>query len=95
MSDDTSTDDLGPKPEPEIEPGEPNPGGADATPNSDGVDVATADEEPLARDLDPAANPAVEEILPDEMKQTEDTTTEATKGDGGDDGLDPKMESPA
>ena len=26
----TLTDDLGPKPEPEIEPGEPNPGGVDA-----------------------------------------------------------------
>ena len=33
------TDDLGPKPEPQIEPGEPNPGGADAL---DGGDLITA-----------------------------------------------------
>ena len=84
--------DLGPKPDAEIEPGEPNPGGIDATPNSDGVDTETADAEPVARDLDPDDNPAVEDALPDEMKKGEDTSTEATK-DGDD--LDPSEESPA
>ncbi len=83
--------DLGPRPEPEIEPGDPNPGGVDATPSSDGVDTATA-ENPLPRDLDPDDNPAVEDALPEEMKEGEDTSTEATK-DGGD--VPPEEESPA
>lgn len=65
-----SDSDLGPQPEPEIEPGEPNPGGADA------IETDDANE---PRDLDPHDNPAVEDALPDEMKQGEDTDTEATK----------------
>jgi hypothetical protein len=76
--------DLGPQPEPEIEPGEPNPGGADAIDRVDRADP---------HDLDPENNPAVEDALPDEMKQTEDTHTEATKDDGDD--VDPEEESPA
>ena len=87
--------DLGPMPEPEIEPGEQNPGGIDATPNSEGVDGASADPQPLARDLDPDDNPAVENALPEEMKAKEDTTTEATKSDGGDGDVEPGEESPA
>ncbi len=84
--------DLGPKPDAEIEPGEPNPGGVDATPDSDGVDGETADPEPVSRDLDPDDNPAVEDALPDEVKEGEDTSTEATK-DGDD--VAPSEESPA
>ena len=76
-------DDLGPKPDPEIEPGEPHPGGADAVDQADGVDGEFAEPDPPSRDLDPDKNPAVEDALPDEMTQTEDTDTEATKGDGG------------
>lgn len=90
--------DLGPAPEPEIERGEPNPGGVDAITYSDGAEAAAEQgHEPAApalRDLDPDANPAVEDALPDEAKQGEDTTTKATKGDG-DTEVDPKEESPA
>jgi hypothetical protein len=85
--------DLGPQPEPEIEPGEPNPGGADAVDGGDGVDGEFAEPEPAGRDLAPDKNPAVEDALPDEMTETEDTDTEATKGDGED--VDVEEESPA
>ncbi|WP_182525814.1 hypothetical protein [Nocardioides dongkuii] len=62
--------DLGPMPEPEIEPREPNPGGADALPESG---------EALPADLSTAANPAVDEdAAPDEIQEGEDTSTEAT-----------------
>lgn len=84
---DTGSDqtDLGPKPDAQIEPGEPNPGGVDATPNSDGVDGETAAPEPLVRDADPEDNPAVEDALPDEVKEGEDTSTEATESSDDDD----------
>ena len=75
-------EDLGPKPDAEIEPGEPHPGGADAVANADGVDGEFSEPDPDLRDLDPEKNPAVEDALPDEMKETEDTETEATKGEG-------------
>lgn len=58
--------DLSPQPDPVIEPGEPNPGGADAIEHDE-------DTEPLTRDLSPDDNPAVEDALPDEMKQPEKT----------------------
>lgn len=86
--------DLGPQPEPQIEPGEQNPGGVDAVPDSDGVDGETASADPAPRDLDPDNNPAVEDALPDEMKMGEDTDTEATKGDGDSDDVDPEEEAP-
>ena len=76
--------DLSPAPEPEIEPGEPNPGGIDAIDGHDGVDP---------HDLAPEDNPAIEDALPDEMTETEDTETEATKSDGRD--VEPEEESPA
>ena len=64
-------EDLGPKPEPEIEPGEPNPGGVDAIPQDDEV---------IPADLSVADNPAVDEVAaPDEIQQTEDTATEGTE----------------
>ncbi len=87
-----SEPDLGPRPDPQIEPGEPNPGGVDAVDASDGVDGETATGDPAPRDLDPDDNPAVEDALPDEMKQGEDTDTEATKSDGED--VDPDEEAP-
>jgi hypothetical protein len=75
--------DLGPMPEPRIEPGEPNPGGVDA------IDVDDAP--PAVPDLGPDRNPAAEDAVPDEIKQPDDTDTEAT-----DDGAsNPTQESPA
>jgi len=74
---------LGEMPEPQIEPGEPNPGGADALPDDD---VA------LAADLDPEKNAATEPDVPEILKEGEDTDTEATK-DGDD--VPPEEESPA
>lgn len=90
-----SDSDPGPKPDPEIEPGEPNPGGPDAVPDSDGVDGEESDGNPVARDLDPDDNPAVEDALPDEMKQPEDTRTKATQSEDGEDDTAPEDESPA
>ncbi len=89
--------DLGPKPDAEIDPGEPNPGGVDAVPQSDGVDTELAEPDPVGRDLDPDDNPAVEDVLPDELATGEDTSTQATESgeDGTDVDVDPEKESPA
>ena len=76
------TADLGPMPEPKIEPREPNPGGADA--------IDANDVPPAVPDLHPGLNPAVEDQAPDELSETEDTETEATS-DGDDD--EPQKES--
>lgn len=87
VSDDTlptqDSDEIGEMPEPEAEPREPNPGGADALPQEEAVTAA---------DLDPEKNPAVEPEAPAVLKEGEDTDTEATK-DG--EGVDPEDESPA
>ena len=65
------TPDLGPQPDPVIEPGEPNPGGVDAVPEA---------EEVIPADLSTAENPAVDEdAAPDELQEGEDTSTEATE----------------
>ena len=94
MSDEnpTQTGDLGEQPEPKIEPGEPNPGGADALP---------ADDDNIPADLGPETNPAVEES-PDPLKKVlqegEDTDTEATKSSDesdSDDDVEPHEDSPA
>ena len=58
-------EDLGPLPEPVIEDGEPNPGGADAV-SEDPADGG------LGRDLRPEANPGVDDALPDEITQPDD-----------------------
>lgn len=58
-------EDLGPKPDPVVEDKEPNPGGADAMPEA-------AEDEGLARDLDPAANPAVDQVMPAEVTEPDD-----------------------
>ncbi|MCD4527085.1 hypothetical protein [Nocardioides sp. cx-173] len=70
--------DLGPKPDPEIEPGEPNPGGVDAIDHGDGVDGESADGDPVPADLDPQDNPATQGE-PDEVQEDEDTSTKATQ----------------
>jgi hypothetical protein len=87
--------DLGPQPDPEIEPGEPNPGGVDAVDSADGVDGERAEPNPDARDLDPEHNPAVEDVLPEEMFEMEDTSTEATEDEAGETSTEPEKESPA
>lgn len=56
-----NTPDLGPLPDPVIEDKEPNPGGADAVPESP--------DEGLARDLNPDDNPAVDDVLPDKIAE--------------------------
>jgi len=90
MSDEnpTQTGDLGAMPEPESEPREPNPGGADALPE---------DADNISADLDPEDNPAVKES-PDPLRaalsEPEDTDTDATKSDDGSD-VEPEDESPA
>ena len=82
--------DLGPMPAPEIEPGEPNPGGVDAIDDDSG---------PVAiPDLTPEENPAVDDHVPDslveQMSGDEDTSTRATKSADGEDD-EPEKESPA
>ena len=82
--------DLGPQPEPRIEPGEPNPGGVDAVADDSG---------PLAiPDLSPDDNPAMEDKAPDsvkeEVKEGEDTSTKATRSEDGEND-EPEKESPA
>jgi hypothetical protein len=80
--------DLGPQPEPEIEPGEPNPGGVDAVPENGNHTVP---------DLSPEENPSIEEKAPDPlkdaMKEGDDTSTKATRDEMNDD--EPEKESPA
>lgn len=90
----SSGTDLGPKPEAQIEPGEPNPGGADAQPDSDGVDGEATDGDVLPADPDPDLNPAAS-ATPEETKTGEDTDTEATKSDEGSEDVPPEEESPA
>jgi len=92
MSDEqpTQTGDLGEQPEPRIEPGEPNPGGADALPE---------DSDSVPADLEPDTNPALEES-PDPLKRVleegEETDTQATESsDGETDDGEPEHESPA
>jgi ABC-type transporter Mla subunit MlaD len=69
-------------PQPRIEPGEPNPGGVDAIEDGSG---------PIAiPDLSPAENPAMEEKAPERVMQqvdeSEDTSTQATRDEGGSEG---------
>lgn len=85
-----SDHELGPKPDAEIEPGETNPGGADA--------IDAGETAPPIHDLDPDRNPAVDDALPDEAKKGEDTSTKATESPGDDDSPDSDSsdrESPA
>jgi hypothetical protein len=81
--------DLGPQPEPEIEPGEPNPGGVDAVPENGDHQVP---------DLSPEENPSIEDKAPDPLidsvKEGEDTSTSATRSDDGEH-EDQEKESPA
>lgn len=69
-------EDLGPIPEPAIEDGEPNPGGADA------IDPDTSDDG-LGRDLHPDDNPGVNDALPDELARGDDKE-QAPEGEADD-----------
>ena len=86
----TQTGDLGEQPEPETEPGEPNPGGVDALPE---------DDENVPADLGPETNPAVEatpDPIQEELEEGEDTDTEATESPAGEhEGSSGDEESPA
>ena len=73
--------DLGPLPEPVIEDKEPNPGGADAVPESP--------VEGLARDLDPADNPAVDDVLPEQIAELDDDKQQEPDEDSDDDTVEP------
>ncbi|WP_340536821.1 hypothetical protein [Nocardioides sp. GXZ039] len=81
---DEHTDDLAEQPEPQAEPKEPPPGGVDSIDHDTGREHEPGG--PVAHDLDPDDNPAVEDALPDEMKQLEDTSTQATESE------DPELE---
>ena len=61
--------DLGPQPDPTAEEPQLEPGGVDAV-------EPDADDNGLARDLDPADNPAVEDALPGEIAQPDDKQQE-------------------
>ena len=78
--------DLGPPPDPQIEPGEPNPGGVDAVPENG--DRAIPD---LLLDENPAVDAKAPESLKEEVGTGEDTSTSATR----DEEHDPDEESPA
>jgi hypothetical protein len=71
-----NNEDLGPLPEPVIEDGEPNPGGADAV-SEDPADNG------LGRDLHPEDNPAVDDVLPGEIAQADDKQ-QAPEGEAAD-----------
>ncbi|WP_141015467.1 hypothetical protein [Nocardioides sambongensis] len=70
--------DLGPRPEPAIEPGEPEPGGTDALEFDTGDDAGSPDPDLVPHDPDPEKNPSTESV-PEEMKEGEDTSTRATE----------------
>ena len=81
-----SKDDHGPMPEPQIEPGEPAPGGVDAVEEMEHAN-------PTTRDLSTKDNPAVDDVeVPDEMQEGEDTSTQATRDE---DSMSGEKESPA
>ena len=83
---------LGPMPEPETEPAEVNPGGADAI----NEDAPFAGDEPevLGRDLHPELNPEVEDHVPDEIGELDDKQQEPTDDDGVDEEADSTPKEP-
>ena len=72
------TDDkLSPQPEPTAEEPQLYPGGTDSL--EDEERYGEHFDEPTARDLDPEANPAVEDQAPDEIKQSDEKQQEPEK----------------
>lgn len=78
------SENLGPLPDPAIEPKEPNPGGVDA--------IEPDDAPPAVHDLDPDNNPAIEDVAPEEIKQPEETDSGEPSSDGA---TEPEKESQA
>ena len=75
--------DMGDQPRPEIEPGEPEPGGVDA--------IDDVDERPVVPDLPLIGNAAIDEDVPDALSEPEDTDT----GAASDGASEPEKESQA
>ncbi|WP_028473922.1 hypothetical protein [Nocardioides alkalitolerans] len=71
--------DPGPQPDPTIEPAEPNPGGPDAIDESGRYGTDTG--ELAIPDLDPAKNPATEDVVPDEVKAADDKQQAPAEGE--------------
>ncbi|NYI99906.1 hypothetical protein HNR19_000605 [Nocardioides thalensis] len=86
MSDETK------RPTPTVEPPQPPPGGPNAIGGVGGDGAATAGDHPLPRDLVPATEPPVPDDVQEELEETEDTDTQATKGEAE---PRPDEESPA
>jgi hypothetical protein len=72
-----SNDDLSPMPEPYAEEPQLVPGGVDAL-HDDPADNG------LARDLDPEDNPAVDDVLPDEIAEPDDKSQAPDEGAASD-----------
>lgn len=69
---------IGSQPEPTIDPGEPEPGGADAVVHDAGAPAPESDPDPVPHDAHPDHNPSVDRV-PGQMKEGEDTSTRATE----------------
>ena len=92
MSDEnpTQTGDLGEQPEPQIEPGEPNPGGADAVPEDEDTIPADLGRRPT---LPWRSRPTRSRRC---SRRARTPTTEATESDNGsDEDVEPHEDSPA
>jgi hypothetical protein len=76
---------LGEQPTPEIQPGDPPPGGVDA------VEDALYDEPPVVPDLTPMGNEEAKDAMPEELTEPEDTD----EGPSSDGASEPEQESPA
>ncbi len=74
---------LGEQPTPEVEPAEPPPGGVDA--------IDEEDPTPVVPDLSLLGNATVEDSVPDELREPEDTD-EGASTDGA---SEPEKEAPA
>lgn len=83
--------DLGPMPDPESTPAEEEPGGPDSESNVNSGDTPG---DPAPRDLDPDDNPAVDDVLPDEVSSQEEEREAAHPGEPDETGQEPR-ESPA
>jgi hypothetical protein len=75
--------DLGPQPTPTTESPEMFPGGTDAT--RDATDYVDRGADPAARDMDPDDNPAVEDALPEGVKESDDKKQEPDDDERGED----------
>ncbi len=85
------SDDLGPKPEPDTEPPEHYPGGADAI--DDSGEFGDTPGGPATRDLHPDDNPGVEDALPEDIAAPDNEKQQEPDGTSGED--DPPDEPPA